>query len=201
MTTIWRLGHSTPGARLLELYHRESSTCPFERSTPSKFRNLCQIWLILWVIKFSWLSPPLSHVLLHISFAFCVWRCFRLVSACRSLGICTLVHYSGCLSIRLVYMHIHSTVLGVARTSTIHFWWSFSLLLTFRVSGTMTDRLGSGAHFYDSLLVVILLLLTFRVSGTMTSSCSLVEIHLWWFVHPNAYPIAFPCVEHDASTL
>ena len=31
-----------------------------------------------------------------------------------------------------------------------------SLYSTFRVSGTMTDRPGSGAHFYNSLLVVVL---------------------------------------------
>lgn len=33
----------------------------------------------------------------------------------------------------------------------IHFWWSFSLVLTFRVSGMVIDHHGTGAQFYDPL--------------------------------------------------
>jgi len=63
---------------------------------------------------------PLSFVLLYIPFAFCAWRCFHIVSACRVLGICTRVRYSGHL--------VHS----------------------FCARAPSLDRPGSGAYFYDS---------------------------------------------------
>lgn len=57
------------------------------------------------------------------------WRALlRFTSSGRSLYILLSVCWARC-----------PTVLGVALTSTTHFWWSFCLSLTFRVSGTRID--------------------------------------------------------------
>ena len=190
------LGHSIPhalGDRLLK--QCPHINLPFEKSiSPAGLRHVLYTDLNCEPLIFGF-PQPLSCVLLYVSFAFCAWRCFHIVRACRDSGICMHVRYSGHLvHSSCLRAHIHSTILGVARTSTTHPM-VVVLLLQFMSGGLPVpgvvhtsycssvcrarwlDRPGSGAHFYDS----------------PSGSGSLVAIHLRYFARPRggAYPYRF----------
>ena len=194
------LGHSIPhalGDRLLK--QCPHINLPFEKSiSPAGLRHLyTDLYCEPLIFGF---PQPLSCVLLYVSFAFCAWRCFHIVRACRDSGICMHVRYSGHLvHSSCLRAHIHSTVLGVARTSTTHLM-VVVLLLQFMSGGLPVpgvvhtsycssvcrarwlDRPGSGAHFYDSPSGSGSLVFT---SGTLLVPGVVRTL------------IAFPCVECD----